>query len=307
LQHGNDAFEWKIEEVCESRINDIAKHWAGIRENGGPLRDLNSAQNQTLNLNSGPGGALPEGWKRSSSLAELRRLDAAEAAKKRQYDESQRTADPKANATVVVVEANEDSLKAISPRQAELIAKYTAEYGEGIRVQGESLARKSAEQTRIWQDVKAETGLATAPDAKFAAEAIAPQEEAPDQMQELPLDDGGTTVLTIGERNKGRTYRDILATDPGYCKYVLNEKQPTGEFKMFQLWLQQHQQEGRALQTPPKNDSDLASTKVGFGKHKDVTYQEVWDTDADYCDYARSLSSRHDSPLRKFQDWLDRP
>ena len=276
----------------------------GLWSLGGPSEGTKNRQihqnrrNYPLHHNS-------HSWERSSSLAELRRLDAAEAAKKRRYDESQRTADPEANGTVVVVEANEDSLKAISPRQAELIAKYTAEYREGIRVQGEALARKSAEQTQIWQDVKAATGLATAPDAKVAAEAIAPQEEAPGQMQELPLDVGGTTVLTIGERNKGRTYRDILATDPGYCKYVLNEQQPTVvEFKMFQLWLQQ--QEGRARQTPPKNDSDLASTKVGFGKHKNITYQEVWDTDTDYCDYARSLDSRHDSPLRKFQDWLGR-
>ena len=48
-----------------------------------------------------------------------------------------------------------------------------------------------------------------------------------------------------------------------------------------------------------------ASAKVGFGKHSDDSYQDVWETDPDYVQWVERTRSRTPAHL-KFQSWIKR-
>merc|ERR1712178_219133 len=84
----------------------------------------------------------------------------------------------------------------------------------------------------------------------------------------------------------GRSFQEVLATDPEYCQWVLQEskKEDVG-FRMqeFAAFLDDKSE----LQQPAAKEDG----KVSFGKYKGRSFQEVLATDPQYCQWVLQESS----------------
>ncbi len=96
---------------------------------------------------------------------------------------------------------------------------------------------------------------------------------------------GSSPMLKFG-KHKGRTFADVLASDPGYCAWVLREKAPSTGLKGFRKYL-----------------SVTAGGILEVGKHKGRSYEQVLQDDPCYGEWAVTLKDASGS-LKSFAEYI---
>jgi len=124
--------------------------------------------------------------------------------------------------------------------------------------------------------------------------------------QEIPSSSrmpAGSSVLRVGI-HKGKTYEEVLLSDAEYCRYMLGEIDVDGNSGLaaFLEWL-------RDQEIPSSPQMPVASSILRFGQHKGKTYEEVLQSDPDYCRYMLGdIEADCNSPRAAFIEWLhDQP
>merc|ERR1712060_449956 len=97
----------------------------------------------------------------------------------------------------------------------------------------------------------------------------------------------------------GRSYEEVLRTDPRYCRWVLQRSLEAGacqDLQDFAAWL-----EGQELPQEEKHE------EVAFGQYKGQSYEEVLRTDPSYCRWVLQHGLKDEAPpgLRGFAAWLE--
>ena len=92
-------------------------------------------------------------------------------------------------------------------------------------------------------------------------------------------------MLRFG-KHKGKTFADVLASDPGYCAWVLREKDPSTGLKSFRKYL-----------------SVTAGGIFEVGKHKGRSYAQVLQDDPSYGNWAATLKDPSGS-LKAFAEYV---
>jgi len=122
---------------------------------------------------------------------------------------------------------------------------------------------------------------------------------------------------------KDLTFEECLAQHPSYCSWVLarGDKLSTAEYGDFLNFLRKRTQEAAADPQPVHSggghdsvtESDHApdprdQNKVGFGKHKDLTYAELLSKQPAYCLWVQQTAAQGDKAgggMRAFADYLE--
>merc|ERR1719162_2025035 len=131
-------------------------------------------------------------------------------------------------------------------------------------------------------------------------------------------------------KHREMTYQEALSQEPDYCDWVMQASQgpePSPAILEFAQWLQEQGLPSVGGGTPA-NGFDLGpggapsawgsgppavgasgnseQRRVGFGKHRDMTYQEALSQEPDYCDWVMQASQGPDpSPaIFEFAQWL---
>ncbi|CAE7665102.1 ftsH3 [Symbiodinium sp. CCMP2592] len=117
---------------------------------------------------------------------------------------------------------------------------------------------------------------------------------------------------------KDLTFEECLAQHPSYCSWVLarGDKLSTAEYGDFLNFLRKRTQEAPADPQPAGSgvtESDHApdprdQNKVGFGKHKDLTYAELLSKQPAYCLWVQQTAAQGDKAgggMRAFADYLE--
>mmetsp|Transcript_68889 Transcript_68889/g.165359 ORF Transcript_68889/g.165359 Transcript_68889/m.165359 type:complete len:295 (+) Transcript_68889:89-973(+) len=104
------------------------------------------------------------------------------------------------------------------------------------------------------------------------------------------------SVIPFG-RHKGKTYKYVLKSDPSYCKFVTEAKDPSPAMQAFQEYL--HLKGFNKIDTCPPVDKPL----LGFGKYRDRTYEDILASDQNYCEFVLSMADPCPAAAR-FQSFL---
>jgi hypothetical protein len=100
----------------------------------------------------------------------------------------------------------------------------------------------------------------------------------------------GAKQIMFG-KYRGQTFEDVLQGDRGFCAWVLRTSyrddsgQPLREFGAF---LQKRAPELMSFsdQIGSRTSSD-ASGVISFGKYKGQTYEQIWQSDPDFCQWVQ--------------------
>ncbi|CAK0847416.1 unnamed protein product [Prorocentrum cordatum] len=137
----------------------------------------------------------------------------------------------------------------------------------------------------------------------------------------------GQRLVGFG-KHRDLTYQEALSQDPNYCDWVMRESKSSDASPMvmdFVHWLEQNVPSAGG--GAPANGFDLGSSSdpsgwlpavepsgdagqrlVGFGKHRDLTYQEALSQDPQYCDWVMRESKSSDATpmlMDDFAHWLE--
>ena len=117
-----------------------------------------------------------------------------------------------------------------------------------------------------------------------AAKAEAERTEARTAIRsEVPTDRKDDGVLRTG-KHKGHTYQEVLRSDPKYCEWVATYWLRCNlDVIAFAGWLVPHYPFHNSLKLAKVGPSSIALS----GKCKGLSYQEIKDTDPDYCTWIR--------------------
>jgi len=107
-----------------------------------------------------------------------------------------------------------------------------------------------------------------------------------------------TSDTIVFGKYKGLSFAEALAKDPRYCFWIKKEsaKEDAGEnLKAFAAFIKSEAAVGGATEQEEKKASPGASTDgptiasgellLGFGKHQNLTFEQVYATDLQYCDW----------------------
>mmetsp|Transcript_67201 Transcript_67201/g.160999 ORF Transcript_67201/g.160999 Transcript_67201/m.160999 type:complete len:447 (-) Transcript_67201:119-1459(-) len=117
----------------------------------------------------------------------------------------------------------------------------------------------------------------------------------------------GSEVLRFG-KHKGKTFQEVAAEDSSYCSFVLRSKEESGNQNLlrFAQYLEAHQGQpqsqlpggsggGRSTAFQPSASSSAfqvssavpsGSEVLKFGKHRGKTFEEIYEEDQQYADWA---------------------
>jgi len=116
-----------------------------------------------------------------------------------------------------------------------------------------------------------------------------------------PSGDAGQRLVGFG-KHRDLTYQEALSQEPDYCDWVTRQSKSSDASPMvmeFAHWLEQN------VPSAGGGDSD---PKVGFGKHKHLTYEEALVRQKGYCQWVVQtfLESKEDSKpaMVEFAKWL---
>mmetsp|Transcript_86305 Transcript_86305/g.225141 ORF Transcript_86305/g.225141 Transcript_86305/m.225141 type:complete len:169 (-) Transcript_86305:71-577(-) len=111
----------------------------------------------------------------------------------------------------------------------------------------------------------------------------------------------GQRLVGFG-KHRDLTYQEALSQEPDYCDWVTRQSKSSDASPMvmeFAHWLEQN------VPSAGGGDSD---PKVGFGKHKHLTYEEALVRQKGYCQWVVQtfLESKEDSKpaMVEFAKWL---
>jgi len=119
------------------------------------------------------------------------------------------------------------------------------------------------------------------------------------------MQDQALTSLDFGQF-KGKTYEEVLASDPDYCDWVLREAAwpnpayyPGEGLLKFAAYIQQVRPE---LKTTAKRER--VNNIVQFGKYKGHTFEAVLKRDLQYCTWLTAQEGPSPTQTYRFKRWL---
>lgn len=123
-------------------------------------------------------------------------------------------------------------------------------------------------------------------------------------------------IVNFG-KHKGSTFEEVLNDDKQYCEFVVRQADQSmnPEFTSFAGWLQAQGVSAtkdrvsatKDNQDPTQLDSqNPKQLRLGFGKHRDLTYAEALQQEPSYCEWVLSESGKRDAfpSFQAFADWL---
>jgi hypothetical protein len=118
----------------------------------------------------------------------------------------------------------------------------------------------------------------------------------------------GDSLVGFGE-HRDKTYDQLLREDPGYCSWVLQrygeDEQPSPSLSLLAEWLKFQGFEDSADASTPS--AGTGESLVGFGQHRDMTYEDAMTMEPDYCEWVLRTYEEDDDPkpaLVAFAEWL---
>jgi len=124
------------------------------------------------------------------------------------------------------------------------------------------------------------------------------------ERQYLPRVGDGQRIMGFGKHN-GLSFEEVRSQDPEYCEWLLKSSQNKSGLNMqmaeFASWLQEEGLPGAGGGRP------ISGSLVGFGKYRDLTYEEARSVDPTYCSWVvQHLSGSADThrQMSEFAQWL---